>query len=101
MWTLCNQLPADEAFDSSVIDDPLITDVYKTWVAAPHSPYPGDFMPTEFWTDVMLVTSRSILAGELTGEQAAEIAHDVTERWRTANPDAVDSFTKWGRGLTL
>ena len=101
MWSLCSQLPADEAFDSSVIDDPLMKYVYAQWVAAPHSPYPGDLMPTEFWTDVMLVTSRNILAGSMTGEQAAQLAHNVTQQWREANPNAVDNFTKWGRGLSL
>jgi multiple sugar transport system substrate-binding protein len=101
MWTLSGQIPADEAFDSSIIDDPLLKTVHERWVAGPHNLYPGNMMPTDFWFDVMLVTSRSILTGQMTGEQAADLAHSVTEQWRTAHPEAVDNYNKWGRGLGL
>jgi len=101
MWTLSRQIPADEAFDSSIVDDPLISQVYDTWVAGPHNPYIGDLMPTRFWTDVMFVASQRIVAGEIGAEQAAELAARVTEQWKVANPDTVNNYARWGRGLGL
>src|SRR5207249_10824924 len=101
MWQLSRQIPVDEAFDPSVIDDPFIKQVYDTWVAGPHNPYIGDLMPTRFWTDVMFVASQRILAGEIGGEQAGDLAYAVTEAWKAANPDTVNNYARWGRELGL
>jgi ABC-type glycerol-3-phosphate transport system substrate-binding protein len=101
MWQLSGQIPSDEAFDPDVIDDPFIRATYDRWVAGPHVPYIGNMMPTVFWTDVMFVTSQRIVTGRFTGEQAAELAHSVTEQWRSANPDAVNNYARWRRDLGL
>jgi ABC-type glycerol-3-phosphate transport system substrate-binding protein len=101
MWHLSGQIPADEAFDPNAIDDPLIRDVYRKWVSGPHNLYIGDLMPTQFWTDVMFVASRRILAGEIEAEQAADLAYDVTEQWQAANPDLVNHYIRWAHDLGL
>ncbi len=101
MWTLSHQIPADEAFDSSVIEDPLIRRVFDTWVAGPNAVYVGILMPLVFWTNAMFVAARKILAGEFSGEQAGELAYAVTDEWRTAFPDRVNSYTKWVKTLEL
>jgi hypothetical protein len=56
-------------------------------------------MPTKFWTDAMFIASQKILAGDMTGEQAGDLAHDVTETWKKQNPDMVENYTKWGQDL--
>jgi ABC-type glycerol-3-phosphate transport system substrate-binding protein len=101
MWTLSKALPADEKFDSSLIDDAFLKTVYDGWWAGPHNVYIADLMPTLFWTDAMFVASQKILAGTLTGEQSGDLAHDVTEKWKKQNPDEVENFTKWGNDLAV
>jgi raffinose/stachyose/melibiose transport system substrate-binding protein len=101
MWRLSRQIPSDEAFDPSVIDDPFIKQVYDVWMAGPHLPYIGDLMPTPFWTDVMFVASQRILAGGFSGEDAAELAFRVTEAWKVANSDTVSNYARWSHELGL
>jgi ABC-type glycerol-3-phosphate transport system substrate-binding protein len=99
MWTLSRQIPANTTFDASVVDDPLIKSVQQKWVAGDHNVYIADLMPTKFWTDAMFIASQKILAGDMTGDQAGDLAHDVTETWKKQNPDMVENYTKWGQDL--
>jgi ABC-type glycerol-3-phosphate transport system substrate-binding protein len=100
MWTLSKQIPANTTFDASVVDVPLIKEVQEKWVAGDHNVYIADLMPTKFWTDAMFVASQKILAGDMTGEEAGNLAHDVAETWKKQNPDMVDNYTKWGDDLS-
>jgi raffinose/stachyose/melibiose transport system substrate-binding protein len=100
MWSISKQIPANTTFEPSVIVDPLIKEVQQKWVGGDHNVYIADLMPTKFWTDAMFVASQKILAGDMTGEQAGDLAHDVTETWRKQNPDMVDNYTKWGNDLS-
>jgi ABC-type glycerol-3-phosphate transport system substrate-binding protein len=99
MWTLSQQIPANTTFDASVVDDPLIKSIQQKWVAGDHNAYIADLMPTKFWTDAMFIASQKILAGDMTGEEAGDLAHDVTETWKKQNPDMVENYTKWGQDL--
>jgi raffinose/stachyose/melibiose transport system substrate-binding protein len=98
-WTLSNQFPTDEAFDSSVVDEPFIRSVAERWFVGKNVLTIEDLMPNKFWTDAMFVASQKIVAGEATGEQAGELAHDVTEAWKAANPDTVNNYAIWGNDL--
>jgi multiple sugar transport system substrate-binding protein len=100
MWTLSKQIPADTTFDGSVIDDPLLRRVQKDWVAGNHNVYIADLMPTKFWTDAMFVASQKILSGTMTGAQAGELAHTVTDTWKKQNPDMVQNYKTWGQDLS-
>jgi len=97
MWTLGHQIPADEVFDASAIDDPVMRDVFaRYWGSSPILTI-EDLMPVRFWTDAMFVASQRIVAGEMTGEQAGELAHSVTEAWRASvSPDIVNNYAVWG-----
>jgi ABC-type glycerol-3-phosphate transport system substrate-binding protein len=99
MWTLSKQIPANTTFDGSVISDPLLRRVQKQWVAGKHNVYIADLMPTKFWTDAMFVASQKILSGTMTGKQAGDLAHDVTETWKKQNPDMVENYKTWGQDL--
>ena len=99
MWTLSKQIPANTTFDGSVIHDPLVRRVQKQWVAGKHNVYIADLMPTKFWTDAMFVASQKILSGSMTGTQAGELAHQVTQTWKKQNPDMVSNYKAWGRDL--
>jgi raffinose/stachyose/melibiose transport system substrate-binding protein len=99
MWTTSSALPADEKFDSSLIDDPFLKTVYDQWWAGDHNVYVADLMPTLFWTDAMFTISQDILGGKLKGEESGKIAADVTEKWKKQNPDLVEKYTTWGKDL--
>jgi raffinose/stachyose/melibiose transport system substrate-binding protein len=99
MWTLSKQIPANTTFDGSAIKDPLLRRVQKQWVAGKHNVYIADLMPTKFWTDAMFVASQKILSGSMTGAQAGELAHKVTQTWKKQNPDMVQNYKTWGRDL--
>jgi ABC-type glycerol-3-phosphate transport system substrate-binding protein len=99
MWETSRQIPANTTFDGSVIDDPLLKTVQENWVAGEHNVYIADLMPTQFWTDAMFVASQKILAGDMTGEEAGELAADVTQKWKDQNPDMVENYQTWGQDL--
>jgi len=99
MWTTSKQIPANTTFDAGVIDDPLLRTVQQKWVAGKHNVYIADLMPTKFWTDAMFVASQKILSGSMTGEQAGELAHKVTDTWKKQNPDMVQNYSTWGKDL--
>jgi hypothetical protein len=68
-------------------------------VAGDSAAYIADLMPTKFWTDAMFVASQKILAGSMTGNQAADLAHDVTDTWKKQNPDMVQNYETWSKDL--
>lgn len=99
MWTTSSAIPADEKFDSSLIDDPFIKSVYDKWFAGDKNVYVADLMPTLFWTDAMFKISQDILAGNMTGDESGAVAAEVTEKWKNQNPDMVENYTVWGKDL--
>ena len=99
MWKLSKQIPANTTFDGSVIGDPLLRTIQKRWVAGRHNVYIADLMPTKFWTDAMFVASQKILAGTMTGTQAGDLAHTVTDTWKKQNPDMVSNYKTWGQDI--
>jgi ABC-type glycerol-3-phosphate transport system substrate-binding protein len=99
MWTLAHQIPADEAFDKSIVDDPVMRGVVERYWGSNPVLTIEDLMPLRFWTDAMFVASQKIVAGEMTGQQAGELAHQVTEAWRgSVSPETVNNYAIWGNG---
>jgi raffinose/stachyose/melibiose transport system substrate-binding protein len=101
IYTDTGQIPADDGFDASLIENPLVKHVYDNWFAVESNVYIPDLMPTLFWTDAMFVASQKVLGGEMTGEQAGELAREVTDKWKRQNPDLVDKYGAWRADLTL
>jgi ABC-type glycerol-3-phosphate transport system substrate-binding protein len=99
MWETSKQIPANTTFDGSIIDDALLQQVHEQWVAGDTNVYIADLMPTLFWTDAMFVASQEILAGDRSGEEAGELAAEVTEKWKDQNPDMVENYQTWGNDL--
>jgi raffinose/stachyose/melibiose transport system substrate-binding protein len=99
LYDLVEQIPANEGFDPAAIKNPLIKDVQERWIKAEHLPYIPNLMPTLFWTDAMFVASQKILGGEMTGEEAGDLAHEVTEKWKKRNPDLVENYRTWSEDL--
>jgi multiple sugar transport system substrate-binding protein len=100
MWTLSHQIPADEAFDTSIVDEPLMKSVVEQFVTGSPVLTVEDLMPVQFWTDAMFVASQQIVAGSMTGQQAGDLAHRVTEAWRASvTPETVNNYAIWGNSL--
>lgn len=101
MWTLSHQIPADEAFDTSIVDDPLMRGVVEQFVTGTPILTVEDLMPVQFWEKAMFVASQEIMAGRMTGQQAGDLAHQVTEAWRSnVSPETVNNYAIWGNTLT-
>jgi ABC-type glycerol-3-phosphate transport system substrate-binding protein len=99
IYAATGQIPADQSFDGSLIQNPLVKHVYDNWVAVPNNPYIPDLMPTLFWNDAMFVISQKILGGEMKGEESGDLAHEVTEKWKKQNPDMVENYSAWKADL--
>ena len=101
MWTLSHQIPADEAFDASIVDDPLMQRTVAQYVTGNPVLTVEDLMPVVFWEKAMFVASQEIVAGRMSGEQSGELAHRVTEEWRASvDPETVNNYAIWGNSLT-
>jgi raffinose/stachyose/melibiose transport system substrate-binding protein len=102
IYAATGQLPADETFDASAVDNALMKYVYDNWMAAPEkNVYIPNLMPVLFWTDAMFVASQKILGGDMTGAEAGDLAREVTEKWKRQNPDLVDKYSQWREDLAL
>ena len=99
LYETVEQVPTNETFDPDSITNPLIKSFHERWIAGEHLPYVPNLMPTLFWSDAMFVASQKILNGTMTGEQAGELAVEVTEKWKKRNPDLVENYAKWSDDL--
>jgi len=99
MWSEGRQIPADESFDASAVEDPLLKTIVEKWIKGAHNVYIANLMPTMFWKDAMFVISQKILAGEMTGAQSAAKAHEITEKWKSQNPDMLEHYRAWAKEL--
>jgi raffinose/stachyose/melibiose transport system substrate-binding protein len=99
LYETVEQVPTNESFDPGSITNPLIKSFHERWIAGEHLPYVPNLMPTLFWSDAMFVASQKILNGTMTGEQAGELAVEITEKWKKRNPDLVENYAKWSDDL--
>lgn len=100
LWDDVNIMPADDRWDgNTVIEDPTLKKMWG-WFKGENSPYFSNIIPTLFWTDAMFVAGQKIIAGEMTGSEAGDLASEVAKRWRDQNPDMLDNYEKWASSLT-
>ena len=100
IYRLVHQLPADEAFDTSIVDDPLMKGVVEQFVTGNPVLTVEDLMPVQFWNEAMFVASQQIVAGQMSGREAGDLAHHVTEAWRSnVSPETVNNYAIWGNAL--
>ncbi len=100
VWHDSKALPVNDSFDPNIIEDPLMKEVWKTWVGSEDViPYLGGLMPVLFWTDASFVNSQKVISGEWNGEQCGQNAQDVTNKWIEQNPDMVEKYTLWTEDL--
>jgi raffinose/stachyose/melibiose transport system substrate-binding protein len=101
LWDAAHVLPMDKSFDGNAIEDPLLKQIWSTWVNGDTVDYISDLMPVLFWTDAMFVNSQKIISGEYTAEQAGQNAYDVTQKWIQQSPDLVEKYSIWAKDLGM
>jgi ABC-type glycerol-3-phosphate transport system substrate-binding protein len=103
LYDQIKQMPADTSWNGdAALQDPGLKYIWKTWMQGSNTvPYISNLMPTLFWNEAMFVNSQKIVAGEFTGEKAAENAAAVAQKWRDQNPDLLEKYTKWANDLKL
>ena len=92
-------IPANTGFDSSVIEDPVVRDMWQRWGLSENIPYLSNLVPGQFYEQALLPTAQQVVEGKITGEQAGELAYNVAKEWRDFNPDIVENYKKWAEDL--
>lgn len=92
-------IPANTGFDVSVIEDPVVRDMWQRWGLSPNIPYLANLVPGQFYEQALLPTAQQVVEGKITGEQAGELAYNVAKEWREFNPDIVENYKKWSADL--
>ncbi|MCC6223580.1 MAG: extracellular solute-binding protein [Thermoleophilia bacterium] len=101
LWEVCQQIPSNTTFDAAAITNPTLKAVHDVWSSSELAPHLPNMMPTLFWTDAMFVATQKILAGNMTGEEAGELAAEITEKWKAQNPDLVENYATWSQDLAV
>ena len=92
-------IPANTGFDSSVLTDAAVSDMWQRWGLSPNIPYLANLVPGQFYEQALLPTAQQVVEGKITGEQAGELAYNVAKEWRDFNPDIVENYKKWSADL--
>lgn len=98
-WEMHRYFPANRTWDASVIDDPVLKHMWDLWVGGANTSYVPNLMPGLFWTDAMFVSAQEIIAGNMTAEQAGEQNASIAQQWRDLNPDLIENYQTYARGL--
>jgi ABC-type glycerol-3-phosphate transport system substrate-binding protein len=92
-------IPANTSFDTSVIEDPTVRDMWQRWGLSENIPYLSNLVPGQFYEQALLPTAQQVVEGKITGEQAGDLAYNVAKEWRDFNPDIVENYKKWATDL--
>ena len=87
-------LPADNRLDTSVIDQPVLKQIYD-WDTKLGGPNLENFIPSMMDEQANFAGTQLLFAGEKTPEDLAKLTEDVLTKWREQNPDAVKNFETW------
>lgn len=98
-WEMHRYFPSNTTWDASVVDDPVLSNMWTKWIGSPATSYVPNLMPGLFWTDAMFVSAQEIVAGNMTAEQAGEQNAQVAQQWRELNPDLIENYQIYAAGL--
>ena len=99
-WDATGWLPSNTSFDASVIADESVRTMWQKWGLSPNISNVTNLVPGQWYERAAIPTGQRIVAGEITGEQAGELASDVAKEWREFNPDMVENYRKWADDLS-
>jgi ABC-type glycerol-3-phosphate transport system substrate-binding protein len=99
-WEATGWLPSNTTFDASVIQDASVRGLWENWGLKPNISNVTNLMPGQFYERAAIPTGQQIVAGQMTGEQAGELAANTAKEWRDFNPDMVENYRKWVKDLS-
>jgi ABC-type glycerol-3-phosphate transport system substrate-binding protein len=99
-WDKTGWIPANSNFDTSIIKDETVKSMWKAWGQSENIPYVSNVVPGQFYDQALLPTAQQVVQGQITGEQAGELAAKVAGEWRDFNPDMVENYKKWAKELS-
>ena len=99
-WDKTGWIPANSNFDTSIIKDEAVKSMWKAWGQSENIPYVSNVVPGQFYDQALLPTAQQVVQGQITGEQAGELAAKVAGEWRDFNPDMVENYKKWAKDLS-
>ena len=73
--------------------------MWENWALAPNIPYVANLTPGQFYEQAMVPAAQQVVQGEMTGEQAGELAAKVVQEWRDFNPDLLEKYQAWAKDL--
>jgi raffinose/stachyose/melibiose transport system substrate-binding protein len=99
-WEKTGWIPASSNFDTSIIKDEVVKSMWKSWGQSENIPYVSNVVPGQFYEQALLPTAQQVVQGQITGEQAGDLAAKVAKEWRDFNPDMVENYKKWAKDLS-
>ena len=84
-------IPANTNFDASVLCGASVKAMGQAGTENGDVPYLADLVPGQWYEQALLPAGQKVVAGEMRGEEAGDLAASVAEEWRNFNPDIVDT----------
>jgi len=98
-WEKTGWIPSNTNFDTSVVTDPAVKAMWEDWALSPNIPYVSNLTPGQFYEQAMVPAAQQVIEGQITGEEAGDLAARVVQEWRDFNPDLVDKYKSWAKDL--
>jgi multiple sugar transport system substrate-binding protein len=89
-------LPADNRMDTSVIDQPILKQIYE-WDTTVGGPNLENFIPSMLDEQSNFAGTQLLFSGDKTPEELAQMAEDVVAKWREQNPEQKSNFEAWSK----
>jgi ABC-type glycerol-3-phosphate transport system substrate-binding protein len=99
-WEKTGWIPSNSNFDTSIVKDEVVKSMWKNWGQSENIPYVSNVVPGQFYDQAMLPAAQQVVQGQMTGEQAGDLAAKIAGEWRDFNPDMVDNYKKWAKDLS-
>jgi raffinose/stachyose/melibiose transport system substrate-binding protein len=87
--------PVSTNWDQSQVTSPTDQQMLQ-WLSEKGDAYwAANYTPVDFDVNGRFVVFQKMMAGEIDEKGAAKIYEDTIEKWRKANPDALENFKSW------
>lgn len=93
-YEITHAIPADDRFDSSVIQDPAVKQVLEMATTGTQI-WPEIYLPPVVDEKAVIAGGQMITSKSATPDDVAKLWKSVLEEWRTQHPDQLENFKKW------
>ena len=89
-WDATGWIPSHSNFDISVIQDPSVKSLWENWGQVANISNVTNLMPGQFYEQAAIPTAQQIVQGTMSGEEAGNLAAQVSAGMARFNPDLVE-----------